>query len=81
MVFQASQASKVIGVSREKGDHQVHRVPKVLLGNKGRKVLGSQELLEPRVSQVSQEKKVTQELQEWLDLQELRALENQACQD
>lgn len=64
MVFQDSQGSKVTGVSQEKGDHQVHQVPKVFLGNKDGKVLGSQEPLEPQASQVSQEKKATPELQE-----------------
>lgn len=64
MVFQDSQASKVIGVSQEKGDNQVHQVPKVFLGNRDGKVLGSQEPLEPQVNQVSQEKKATPGLQE-----------------
>lgn len=62
--FQDSQASKVTGVSQEKRDHQVHQVPKVLLGSKDQKVLGSREPLDPLVGQVSQEKKATQGLQE-----------------
>lgn len=64
MAFRDSLASKVTGVSQEKRDHQVHQVLKVLLGSKDEKVLGSQEPLDPQVSQVSQEKKATQGLQE-----------------
>lgn len=64
MAFRDSLASKVTGVSQEKWDHQAHQVLKVLLGSKDEKALGSQEPLDPRVSQVSQEKKATQGLQE-----------------
>lgn len=80
MGFPDNQASKVIGAFQEKVDQLVHQAPKVLLGNKDEKALESQELLEPQASQGFQGQKVTPGLQEWLGLQGLLALGNQACQ-
>lgn len=69
----------MIKVFQETGDQWAHQVPKVLAGNEGRKALESQESVGHQASQESQELKVTQELQEPLDLRGLPVLESQAC--
>lgn len=80
MGFQDSQASKVIEVYQEKGDQRAFQVPRVLLVDKGQKVLESQEPLEPLASLGFQEQKANLGFQEWLDPLGLLVLGNQACQ-